>query len=124
MLIRDLWTTSTALDYLVLGETYNSPNLKKAALEFTVNNIKALMETPEYEDKAHDYPALFLQIFKPLVERWRSRGGQFRPFKKKKSLCQILVYEMAFTNEQYLQYFFVYLKNYPENNAEIITISE
>jgi hypothetical protein len=70
MLIRDL-DNSTALDYLVLAETYNSPNLKKAALEFTVDNIKALMETPEYEDKAHDYPALFLQITRSLVEQMK-----------------------------------------------------
>ena len=72
MLIRDL-DKSTALDYLVLAETYNSPNLKKAALEFTVGNIEALMETPEYEDKAHDFPALFLEVTKSVVGQLKKK---------------------------------------------------
>ena len=70
MLIKGL-NNSTALDYLVLAETYNSPNLKKAALEFIVGNIKALMKTPEYEDKAHDYPALFLEVTRSLVDQMK-----------------------------------------------------
>ena len=68
MLINVL-DNSNALDYLVLAETYNSPNLKKAALEYIVNNIKALMETPEYEDIAHEYPALFLEVTKSVFNQ-------------------------------------------------------
>ena len=48
MLIRDL-DNSTALDYLVLAETYNSPNLKKAALEFTVDNITILLSQQDMD---------------------------------------------------------------------------
>ena len=61
-------TVNTALDYLVLADLYNSPDLKSAALDFVVKNAKSMISMPEWKRNAAENPEIFVEVTEALVK--------------------------------------------------------
>ncbi len=60
-------TVNTALDYLVLADLYNSPDLKSSALSFIVKNAKSMISMPEWKRNAVENPEIFVEVTEALV---------------------------------------------------------
>lgn len=57
------------LDNLMLADRYNHTNLKDSAMNFVVENITSLMDTPTWKDINKEYPDLVVETMQTLVRR-------------------------------------------------------
>ena len=56
------------LDLLLLADKYSEANLRKAAMEFVVKNIKTLMQTDQWIEMKNNYADLIIEVHENEME--------------------------------------------------------
>ena len=62
--MKENMNTDNALDIITLADTHSDDNLKKAAINFIVRNVKMLMEDKKWDNLPQE---LVMQILKKVV---------------------------------------------------------
>ena len=56
------------IDYLILGDTHNSPNLKRQSMKLIVLNLNSVVKSRDWQEKLIRHPMLVTEVMKCVVE--------------------------------------------------------
>ncbi len=65
--MKENMKTDNAMDIITLADTHSDDNLKKAAIDFIVRNVKMLMEDKKWDNLPQE---LVMQILKNVVNQY------------------------------------------------------
>ena len=73
------------IDYLILGDTHNSPNLKRQAMKLIVLNLSSVVKSQDWQEKLIKHSVLVTEVMKCVAEdseppKKRTRTEEFRQF--------------------------------------------
>lgn len=67
-----------SVNYLVLGDMYQAPNLKRMAMQFVVRNMSSVVRSRDWKECLLDHPALMAEVMEAMARKDCGEGPSRR----------------------------------------------